>query len=97
MRKKRKIIIALLLAVGLFVNISDSNVSPSANSIDAFSERGPIGGDHWKILEFEKRLKEIILFISDKQNQYWTNVKKYMITRGDFLCWKNQRNIHLAF
>lgn len=46
MRKKRKIIIALLLAVGLFVNISDSNVSPSANSIDAFSERGPIGGDH---------------------------------------------------
>ena len=45
-RKKRKIIIALLLAEGLFVNISDSNVSPSANSIDAFSERGPIGGDH---------------------------------------------------
>lgn len=49
MMKKKKIVIAVLLAVGLFVNISSStstNAIHSANSFNTLEDKGPIGGNH---------------------------------------------------
>lgn len=52
MKKNRKIVISLIIALGLFANISgtsSNNVSLSANPTHSFStlaDDGPIGGNH---------------------------------------------------
>lgn len=71
MKKKRKIVIALLLAAGIFINISSStsiNVTHSANSLVTLSDEGPIEGNHWKIIDYVKKLYAIIQFERKKKN-----------------------------
>lgn len=52
MIKKKKIVIGLILAFGLFINVSgnsDITSSHSVNSIHLFTtseDKGPIGGNH---------------------------------------------------
>ena len=49
MKKKRKIALAIILALGLYVNISsksENNVHQTANSFPIYADPGPIGGDH---------------------------------------------------
>jgi len=47
MNKKRKIVIAIIIALSLYVNISskaETNIHQTANSISIYAD--PIGGDH---------------------------------------------------
>lgn len=101
MKKKSKIVIALILALGLFTNISDNtgtNASHSANSTHSFTtseDEGPIVGNHWKVIEVEKRLRAIILFLSEwKCCKFQNDITKFIIGTTCFIiynfrkcCW----------
>lgn len=74
MNKKRKIAL-LLLAVGLFLNITSSTSSTSPNIINSTHsydtlEKKPIDGEHWKLMEIEEKLKIIIHFVIGTDNGY---------------------------
>lgn len=69
MKKKRKLVIGLMIAFGLFVNITgkldthDSHSANSTHSFTIFADKGPIGGNHWKVSLFAKKLRANILYV----------------------------------
>lgn len=68
MKKKRKIVISLIVAFGLFINISgnvDTKASQTVDSTPSFTTFAdePIGGSHWKVFKCREKLRVTILYL----------------------------------